>query len=188
MGVVCGFCNPILPPACLVCRISAESVGNCPHFNQGQVPDFGLAWYNLNIMSRTRWQFWLAALMLIALPLKGLAAVGVVLCCPPGVASAGPGPQTSSPMVTYAGHDMHDVADVSASQASDSHGTPNNGTHAHDGADSGAKHVPCCGAAAMTAAPTGLPSPLDQRGKLMLPLTGGYVSAELAGHDKPPRS
>jgi hypothetical protein len=40
----------------------------------------------------------------------------------------------------------------------------------------------------MTAVVTGLPLPLDQRGKLHVPMTGGYVSAELAGHDKPPRS
>lgn len=138
-------------------------------------------------MLRYRWQFWLAALMLIALPLKGLAAVGVVLCCPPGAASAG-STQATALMAQHAGHDSPAVVAVSVGQASGSDVAQSGGAHAHDGADSGAKHVPCCGGVAMTAAPTGLPLPLDQRGKLMLPITGGYVSAELAGHDKPPRS
>ena len=38
----------------------------------------------------------------------------------------------------------------------------------------------------MTAAPTGLPSPLDQRGKLMLPITGGYEMITLGGREVRP--
>ena len=35
---------------------------------------------------RRPWSFWLTCLLLAALPLKGLAAAGVALCCPQAAA------------------------------------------------------------------------------------------------------
>ena len=37
---------------------------------------------------RRPWSFWLTCLLLAALPLKGLAAAGVALCCPQAAAVA----------------------------------------------------------------------------------------------------
>lgn len=111
--------------------------------------------------------------MLIALPLKALAAVGVQLCCPPGAPAA---VAVSHP----AGHETH----TAAAQAD--HG---GGEHADDHGHAGAKLKPlCCGGAAMTAEAPRLALAAPERTEPLAHAGSRYLSAWLPGADKPPRS
>lgn len=123
--------------------------------------------------------------MLIALPLKGLAAIGVVLCCPPGVVAAMPAGDGG----THGAHAGHD-AQASAEALHAGHASSGD-AHDHGDAEPGAKLVKpllCCGGAAMlmqTEAPALVP-----HGAADLQMHTGkpYLSADSAGSDKPPRS
>jgi len=121
-----------------------------------------------------RWRLWLAMLLLAALPLKGLAALGVTACCPPGAPAAAE---------AHHGH--------AAQHGQQHHAQPTDGGHDHahagDKAPGQLKPPPCCAGAAMTApvAPPALAPPAA--GPLQGWAAALHRSADLAGPDKPPR-
>lgn len=140
------------------------------------------ACYNQRTMLTARWRFWLAGLMLIALPFKGLAALGVVPCCPPGVVA----------VAGHEGHDLHASHGAQApTEAAVSDPSMTSADHHHGSTEPGAKLTKpllCCGGAAMLTqvelpafAPTAAADPQADTGSR-------YLSAALAGTDKPPRS
>ena len=126
-----------------------------------------------------RWRFWLAALLLIVLPLKGMAAIGAVLCCPPE-------PARAPHHAMAADH----AAPVAADQASGHYAEPADSHARHGSADDGAQPdaAHCCGGAALAAQAPAWPGAVAERAALALPPDGGYQSAALAAYDKPPRS
>ena len=145
------------------------------------------ACYNPRIMWRDRWRFWLAGLMLIALPLKGLAAIGVLLCCPLGEPAALAAPHTAvDAHAAHAAHAAHGAPAVAEVHADHGAGAPSD-EHSHT--DAGAKLKPlCCGGAAMTADAPQLALAAPEGAEPLAHAGGDYLSAWLPGADKPPRS
>ncbi|HPR45893.1 MAG TPA: hypothetical protein PLZ13_16375 [Ottowia sp.] len=133
---------------------------------------------------RRPWSFWLTCLLLAALPLKGLAAAGVALCCPQAAAVAAPG----QPAGAHAGH-QHADAGAPAAQADTAStvASPGDLLHAaHDGGSHGdAKLSPCC-AAAVVSAPAVWRADAGQAAAPPLWRDRPYRSAWLPGIDRPP--
>ena len=126
-------------------------------------------------MSLNRWRLWLALLLLAALPLKGLAALGVAVCCLP---------DTPAAAQAHHGHTaQHDVQH---------HAQPAEAGHDHaqasDKASGQLKPPPCCAGAAMTAPMTPLALVSPAAGLVQSWAAALHRSADLAGRDKPPRS
>ncbi|MFT3778932.1 MAG: hypothetical protein QM772_11775 [Ottowia sp.] len=126
------------------------------------------------MVSHARWRLWLAFLLLAALPLKGLAALGVTACCPSGAPAAA--------AEAHHGHAaQHDTQAHHHAEAGHDH------AHAGDKVPGQLKPPPCCAGAAMTApvAPLALASPAA--GPVQVWTAALLRSADLAGLDKPPR-
>jgi hypothetical protein len=133
-------------------------------------------------MSRTHWRLWLTLLILIALPLRGLAGLGAAVCCPPGQhAAMAPVAQASAHAHQAAGHGAAWSAPVAVSVL--------DASQADAPDDTLVLKAPLCGAGASMAGPS--PSLLfvpERAGAVVVSVGSRYLSAELAVRDKPPRS
>ena len=134
---------------------------------------------------RSLWRIFLACMLLVAVPLKGMAAVGMVDCSP--WPSGGDPVSHHSPVGGAQAHHAAPTTDDVHAGASHTH-TP----HAdHQGADPGpddcSQCAPCC-FAAMFLSTFELPAPAWQKHFVRAPAELSYPSTHLPGLDRPPRA